>query len=115
MLSSVETTSEPLTGLATGGLIRRARLEAAMTQAELARRLRTTQSAVSRWEQGHDEPRLGRLGTILAACGVRATLTLQADDGVDRTQIRQQLALSPAQRLASVTNVSRFLSSARRA
>lgn len=105
----------PLIGLATGRVIRQARRDAALTQGELARRLRTTQPAVSRWEQGHDEPRIARLGAILAACGVRATLTLQPDDGVDRSQIRQQLALTPAQRLASTTNVSRFLTEARRA
>lgn len=107
-------TSQPLGGLEPGGLIRRSRVSAGLTQAELARRLGTTQSAVSRLEKGHEEPRLARLASILAACGVRASLTLQPDDGVDRAQIRQQLALSPAQRLASVTNVSRFVASARR-
>src|SRR5688572_18236482 len=107
-------TADALRGLDTGGLIRRSRLHAGFTQKELASRLGTTQSAVSRLEQGHEEPRLARLASILAACGVRATLTLTPDDGVDRAQIRQQLALSPAERLASVTNVSRFVAAARR-
>ena len=107
-------TSEPLVGLASGPLIRNARLAAGLTQAELARRLGSTQSAVSRLEHGHEEPRLARLATILAACGLRAVLTLTHDDGVDRAQIRQQLAMSPAERLASVTNVSRLVANARR-
>lgn len=110
----VEATSEPLLGLEPGGLIRRSRLLAGLTQAELARRLGTTQSAVSRLERGHEEPRIARLAFILAACGVRASLTIQVDDGVDRAQIRQQLALTPAERLASVTNLSRFVADARR-
>jgi transcriptional regulator with XRE-family HTH domain len=110
----MDATSELLVGLEPGGLIRRSRLLAGLTQAELARRLGTTQSAVSRLERGREEPRLARLASILAACGVRASLTLQPDDGVDRAQIRQQLALTPVERLASVTNVSRFVAEARR-
>jgi len=104
-----------LTDLATGPLVREARTRAGLSQADLADRLGTTQSAVSRWEHGHDEPRLSRLAAILAACGVRAELAFAPDDGVDRAQIRQQLAMSPADRLASVTNLSRFVHEARRA
>jgi transcriptional regulator with XRE-family HTH domain len=97
----------------TGDLIRRARTHAALTQAGLARRVHTTQSAVSRWERGHDEPRLTTLAAILRACGLRLELRATPDD-VDRAQIRQQLAMTPTERLASVTNVSRTLASARR-
>lgn len=104
-----------LIDLATGPLVREARTRAGLSQGDLAERLGTTQSAVSRWEHGHDEPRLSRLAAILAACGVRADVTFAPDDGVDRTQIRQQLAMSPADRLASVSNVSRFVNEARRA
>lgn len=95
-------------------LIRTSRRVAGLTQAALAERVGTTQSAVSRWERGHEEPRLARLAAVLAACGVRASLTLTQDDGVDRAQIRQQLAMSPAERLASVTNISRFVATAKR-
>jgi transcriptional regulator with XRE-family HTH domain len=92
-------------------LIRAARRSAGLSQAELARRLETTQSAVSRWERGHDEPRISTLRAILLACGKR--LVLDCTDDIDRAQIRQQLAMTPEQRLASVTNVSRFVTSAR--
>ncbi len=94
-------------------MIRTARTDAALSQAELATRLATTQSAVSRWERGHDEPRISTLRSILNACGRR--LVLDSVDDVDRAQIRQQLAMTPEQRLASVTNVSRFISAAARA
>lgn len=98
-----------------GPLIAAARREAGLSQRALAAAVGTTQSAVSRWERGHDEPRLGRLADLLAACGQTAELVLRRDDGVDRAQIRQQLAMTPADRLASVTNTSRFLARARRA
>ncbi len=94
-------------------LIRTARSAAALTQRELAERIGTTQSAVSRWERGHDEPRLSTLDAIVAACGFRLVLDIEPDD-VDRAQIRQQLALSPEERLASVTNLSRMLAVAKR-
>lgn len=82
-----------------------------MTQSELAQRLGTAQSAVSRWERGHDEPRLSTLEAIARACGKSLRITVDSD--VDRAQIRQQLSLSPAERLASTINVSRTLASAR--
>jgi transcriptional regulator with XRE-family HTH domain len=92
-------------------LIRTARHGAGLSQQELAQQLGTTQSAVSRWERGHDEPRISTLQAILGACGKR--LVLDSTDDVDRAQIRQQLAMTPEQRLASVTNVSRFVSTAK--
>jgi hypothetical protein len=66
---------------------------------------------VSRWERGRDEPRLSTLASILRACGLRLVLT--AEDDIDRSQIQQQLALSPKQRLESVRNVSRTVARAR--
>lgn len=96
-----------------GELVLAARRAAGMTQQQLAERLGTTQSVISRWERGHDEPRLSTLAAIARATGRRLHVEL-VDDGVDRTQIRQQLALTPAERLASVTNLSHALATARR-
>lgn len=100
-------------GGSVGALVRSARADAGLTQQELADRLGTTQSAVSRWEKSRDEPRLATLGAILAACGLEATIVVQPDS-VDRAQIRQQLAMSPDDRLASVVNLSRTLATAKR-
>lgn len=94
-------------------LVRASRAAAGLTQAQLASRLGTTQSAVSRWEQGRDEPRLSTLAAIGRATGRRLVVDL-VEDGVDRAQIQQQLALTPEQRLASVVNLSRTLASARK-
>lgn len=94
-------------------MVRAARRTAGLTQQQLAERLGTTQSVISRWERGHDEPRLSTLAGIARATGRRLSVQL-VDDGVDRTQIRQQLALTPTERLASITNLSRALATARR-
>jgi predicted transcriptional regulator len=97
----------------TSTLIRESRRRAGLTQVELARRLGTTQPVISRWERGGDEPRLSTLTRILRACGRRLVLSVETDD-VDRAQIRAHLAMTPAQRLAAVTNVSRTLATSRR-
>ena len=93
------------------GLVRLARRHAGLTQIELAERLGTTQSAVSRWERGGDEPRLSTFAEIVRACGLSASIVV--DDGVDLAQIRQHLLMTPAERLQSVANVSALRATAR--
>jgi ribosome-binding protein aMBF1 (putative translation factor) len=95
-------------------LIRVARVEAGLSQNELAQRIGSRQPVVSRWENGEDEPRLSTLRRLLRACGLSLSLKVDRHDDVDRSQIRQQLAMSPTERLASVVNLSRLLSSAHR-
>jgi transcriptional regulator with XRE-family HTH domain len=106
-----------LTALASGRLIRDARQLAGLTQAELARRLGTKQSAVSNWERGwergHDTPRVDTLARILEACGFVADVTFRRHDDVDRAQLRENLAMTPAERLESVRNVSKLRAAAR--
>jgi transcriptional regulator with XRE-family HTH domain len=102
-----------LTTLASGRLIREARRLAGLTQGELARRLGTAQSAVSNWERGRDTPRVDTLARILEACGFEADMTFRRQDDVDRAQIRQNLAMTPAERLDSVRNVSKLRAKAR--
>jgi hypothetical protein len=50
-------------------LIRRARLETRLTQAELAARAGTSQSAIARYESGKTVPSLPTLERLLRACG----------------------------------------------
>ena len=94
-----------------GETITTMRTEVGLTQSQLAALIGTTQSAVSRWERGHDEPRLSSLIEILRACGRQ--LMLDVDDDVDRAQIRQHLAMTPEQRLEAVVNVAATVASAR--
>ena len=90
--------TKTLSYLDTGALIREARQLAALTQAELAKRLGTSQSVVSRWERSLDIPRVDTLGRILQACGFEADLRFRRHDDVDRSLIRYQLSLSPLER-----------------
>lgn len=87
------------------------RLEAGLSQAELARRMGTTQSAVSRWERGHDQPRLDTLSSVLRACGLTGGLVVEPD--VDRAQIRERLAMTPRQRLEELAGLARLRAVAR--
>src|SRR3982074_2710989 len=102
-----------LSTLGRGDVIRDAPRLAALTEPELARRLATTQSAVSNWERGRDTPRVDTLARILEACGFEADMTFRRLDDVDRAQIRQNLAMTPAERLESVRNVAKLPSQAR--
>jgi transcriptional regulator with XRE-family HTH domain len=102
-----------LSALGSGRLIREARRLGGLTQADLARRLGTTQSAVSNWERGRDTPRVDTLARILEACGFEADMTFRRLDDVDRAQIRENLAMTPAERLQSVRNVSKLRAKAR--
>lgn len=92
-----------------GDLLRRYREQASMSQSELARALGTTQSAVSRWEKGGADPRLSTVLSVVRVLG----RTIELGDGVDRTQIRQHLAMTPRQRLEAVANVSRLRAAVR--
>jgi len=83
-------------------LIRTARREARLTQADLAARLDTTQSAVARLERAGANPTVETLERALEAVGHRLELTATpAAPAVDETLIDRQLALSPAERVSA--------------
>jgi transcriptional regulator with XRE-family HTH domain len=108
---------QTLSRLDASALVREARQIAGLTQGELAERLGTTQSAVSNWERGRDEPRVSTLARILQACGFEADLTFRRHDDVDRVQIRRHLDYTPAERLdafESMIDAYEFARSARR-
>ncbi len=89
-----------LARLRTGRLVREARGIAGLSQAELAERVGTKQSVISRWERGVEEPRLSTLARVLRACGFEADLEFRRHDDVDRSQLGLHLAMTPAQRAA---------------
>lgn len=81
-------------------LIREARLSAQLTQAELARRLGTTQSAVARLERQGSNPTYTQLARAIEAAGKRLELTVAAPRlNVDDSLIVEQLRLTPAERV----------------
>lgn len=59
------------------GLISSARRHARVTQTELADRAGTSQAAVSAYESGRRSPSVATLERLLAACGLRAQVSLQ--------------------------------------
>ncbi|MGH2923934.1 MAG: helix-turn-helix domain-containing protein [Solirubrobacterales bacterium] len=83
-----------------GELIAKARKAEGLTQAELARRIGTTQSAIARLERGQGNPTVATVERALRASGF--TLQPQAKafkDEVDESLIRAGLKMTPAQRL----------------
>ncbi len=80
-------------------LVREARLRAGLTQKQLAARLRTKQSVVSRWESGRVSPTLETLDEIARACGLELHLRLADRDDHDLRLALLDAGLSPAERL----------------
>jgi transcriptional regulator with XRE-family HTH domain len=84
-------------------MIREARLQAGLTQAELATRLGVSQSAVAKLEREGSNPTVRTLDRTLRAAGFRLQMIAPAwSDGVDVTLIRQALRRTPEERIKSV-------------
>ena len=96
-------------------LIQQARRRRGWSQAELARRLGTSQSAIARWERGFVSPTVKTLDRIVRACDLRAEVTFVDEREVDRDQLRERLAWTPAQRLRYLTDMLAFEQRARQA
>ena len=62
-----------------GEAIRLARLKSGMTQEELATKLNTTKSAISKYELGRREPNLMQLSKIAVALGVPVSALVDGD------------------------------------
>jgi transcriptional regulator with XRE-family HTH domain len=98
-------------------LIRHARTSAAMTQAELAARTGLSQSAIARLERAGSNPTIATLANVIAATGHRLSLSAEPHRAsFEAGQLRERLAMTPAQRLANFTASSHSLGAmARRA
>ncbi len=96
--------------MSSAALIRQARTNAAITQAELAARAGLTQSAIARLERDSSNPTIATLTDVIAATGHRLVLAAQPHRAsVDDSQLRERLAMTPAERLANFTASSRNL------
>jgi transcriptional regulator with XRE-family HTH domain len=81
-------------------LIRKARNDAHLSQADLAGRLGVSQAAIAKLERQGSNPTVDTLDDVLWATGHRLTLGApMRPPGVDESLIRQQLELSPGERL----------------
>jgi transcriptional regulator with XRE-family HTH domain len=85
-------------------LVRNARKQSGLTQAELAERAGVTQSVIARLERGAGNPTFLTLERVLHAAGHRLELSAvhQGLTTVDETLIEQQLALPPAERIRAL-------------
>jgi transcriptional regulator with XRE-family HTH domain len=96
-------------------LIREARRRAGLTQAELAERIGTTQSAIARLERGRSAPSAERLAWIVRACGLELVPTLQPADDSDWSLASANLRLDPDARVRQHQAALRFARAGRRA
>jgi transcriptional regulator with XRE-family HTH domain len=83
-------------------LLRDARRSAGLTQAGLAARLGTTQSAIARLEADGANPRIDTLARALRACGRELSLDARPlKSSIDETLVAAQLRMPAAERLKS--------------
>jgi transcriptional regulator with XRE-family HTH domain len=93
-----------------GELLRDARRRHGVTQEQLAARARTSQAAISRIERDVVSPSVGTLATLLDLLGEELELSSSPIDyGHDRTLIRRNLAMSPAERITHGTDFANFV------
>jgi transcriptional regulator with XRE-family HTH domain len=101
-------------------LVRTARRDAELTQAQLAERLGTTQSVIARLERPDANPTLATLERALDAAGYELELRAvrRARPAIDETQILERLRWTPVERLAALTasnrNIGALVRAARR-
>jgi transcriptional regulator with XRE-family HTH domain len=83
-------------------LIRRARVDAGLTQQQLAGRLGVSQAALARLERTGTNPTVATLDRVLRATGRRLDMRLgRVDSSIDPTLLREALRMDPAARIAA--------------
>jgi transcriptional regulator with XRE-family HTH domain len=100
-----------------GNIIKQARTAAGLSQAELANRMGTTQSAVARLESRRSNPRVDTLDRAVASTGQRVSLAIEPGFGLDESLIASAMRIEPRDRLrrfASAYASARKLSQAAR-
>lgn len=75
-------------------IIKEARRRAGLTQAGLARRVGTSQAAITRYERARSMPELSTLLRIVDACGLELRMHLAEPDRQRQTAERDQRELS---------------------
>jgi transcriptional regulator with XRE-family HTH domain len=89
-------------------LIREARRRAGLTQAELAQRVGTTQSAIARLERGSGNPTLQRISELVDACGLELQVRLVPKDTSDWSLVERNAALDPEARIRQALGAIRL-------
>ena len=100
-----------------GKLLETARLDAGLSQRELARRASTSQSVIARIEAGLASPRWETLVGLVRAAGFELRAELAPMPAVDThmlSEVSRILSLSPEDRIREVAAASRFVVNAKR-
>lgn len=104
--------------MTSSALMREARRAAGLTQAELAARVGVSQSVIARLESRNSNPTWDTLVRALSATGHEVRLAPRPAVSLDYGQLRERLALTPAERLrtfqASQRNLQHLRDIARR-
>lgn len=98
-------------------LLLHVRESSALSQRELAKKARTSQSVVARIELGETQPSWKTLSRLINATGYELHVHARKKPVLDRSElddIPRILRLTPEERLLEVAQVSRFVTSARR-
>ncbi len=90
-------------------LVREARRRAGLTQAELAGRAGTTQSAIARLETGRTAPSFETVLALVRHCGLDLEVSLVDRDRSVDGQVAGNLALTPEQRLDQLVHTVEFV------
>ena len=80
-------------------LLKEARLRAGITQAELGRRVKRSQSQIARWERGDVKPSLETLRDLIRACGLELWFRMANYDDSYVPDILDNLKVTPAERI----------------
>jgi transcriptional regulator with XRE-family HTH domain len=98
-----------------GDLVREGRRRAGLTQAELAQRADTTQSAIARLESGRTNPSFDLVLRLLKLCGFRLDVLLDPYDDSELSQAQANLRRPMEARLENMESALRFIFEGRKA
>ena len=101
-------------GMNVSSVIQKTRQRAGLTQADLAQRVGTTQSAISRLENGRVRPSLETIERLAKACGATLELRLRISEA-PTAEFESNLSLTPAGRLNQLIRAVQFVVEGRRA
>ncbi|MGH9159186.1 MAG: helix-turn-helix domain-containing protein [Vicinamibacteraceae bacterium] len=100
-----------------GEVIRKARRMAGLTQSDVARRLGTTASVLSRWENGQVEPGFATVARAVETLELRLADVLNEPDADphDISLLETTLAMTVDERLQRLIDYVRFVTAGREA
>jgi transcriptional regulator with XRE-family HTH domain len=96
-------------------MLRMARRRAQLSQRELARRAGVPQATISRIENRVVSPTLDTFDPLIRACGMQLSIVDQRGVDVDRSQIRERLAMTPSERFRLAVDAANGVRELRRA